>query len=76
MNNKQKLNISIVIPVFNEEENLLELHKRLKYVLENELRLTYEIIFVDDGSKDKSWEIIVELNNKNINVNGMKFSIN
>ena len=76
MNNKQKLNISIVIPVFNEEENLLELHKRLKYVLENELRLTYEIIFVDDGSKDQSWSIIEKLHKNNHNVKGIKFSRN
>ena len=47
---KNSSEISIVIPVYNEEGNLPELCKRLKIVLENELQVTYEIIFVDDGS--------------------------
>jgi dolichol-phosphate mannosyltransferase len=65
---------SIVIPVYNEEENVLELHRRLGTVME---RLgTYEIIFVDDGSKDKSWQLVKELHEKYPNVKGISFSRN
>ena len=54
------LDLSIVIPVFNEEESLLELSKRLMAVT-NKLNLTYEILFVDDGSTDNSRQIINQL---------------
>jgi len=73
---EEKIEISIVIPVYNEEENLIEIHKRLKNVLENVLRTSYEIIFVDDGSKDNSWKIIEYLHTENINIKGLKFSRN
>jgi glycosyltransferase involved in cell wall biosynthesis len=52
--------ISIVIPVFHEEGNLVELHRRLTGVLA-EIGLPYEIVFVDDGSKDGTWRVIKEL---------------
>lgn len=52
--------ISVVIPVFHEEGNLIELHRRLTGVLV-ELGLPYEIVFVDDGSKDGTWRVIKEL---------------
>ena len=71
-----KIEISIVIPVYNESENLIELHKRLKYVLENEIKTNYEIIFVDDGSKDDSWKMIEFLHTENVNIRGLKFSRN
>ncbi|MEN6340317.1 MAG: glycosyltransferase, partial [Clostridiaceae bacterium] len=48
--------ISVVAPLFNEEGNVLELHRQIKAVLE-ETGLPYEIIFVDDGSKDKTIEL-------------------
>ncbi len=47
--------ISVVVPVFNEEGNVLELHDEIKRVCENE-KYQYEIIFVDDGSKDGTIE--------------------
>jgi dolichol-phosphate mannosyltransferase len=68
--------ISVVVPVYNEEENLSELHRRLRVVLEKDLQVTYEIIFIDDGSKDNSWEIIEKLHNQNGNIKGVKFSRN
>jgi dolichol-phosphate mannosyltransferase len=68
--------VSIVIPVYNEENNLAELYKQLKFVLETKLKVTYEIIFVDDGSKDSSWNIIVDLYSQNNNVKGIKLSRN
>lgn len=65
---------SIVIPVYNEEENVSELHRRLGTVME---RLgTYEIIFVDDGSSDNSWQIIKDLHERDSNVKGLSFSRN
>ncbi len=52
--------ISIVIPIYNEEENIEELHRRLRKTLDNYSE-SYEIIYVDDGSKDKSLEILKSL---------------
>ena len=69
------LNISIVIPLFNEEESILELHDWLVRVL-NSNNLSYEIIFIDDGSKDDSWKVISEINKKDKNVRGIKFQRN
>jgi len=69
-------NISVVIPVYNEEENLPELYRRLRCVLEQKLKVTYEIIFVDDGSKDSSWAIVERLHKENKSVKGVKFSRN
>ena len=67
--------ISIIIPIYNEEENLKELYKRLFKVLLN-LRKTYEMIFVDDGSTDKSFEILNELHKIDNNVKIIQFSRN
>jgi undecaprenyl-phosphate 4-deoxy-4-formamido-L-arabinose transferase len=53
--------ISVVIPVFNEEDNLLELGERLIRTLTGMGR-PYEIIFVDDGSTDRSWQLLTDLN--------------
>lgn len=64
-NNITKL--SIVIPVYNEEENIRNLYQELKGVLRN-LGKDYEIIFVDDGSKDKSGKILKEIFNEDQNV--------
>jgi len=69
-------NISVVIPIYNEQENLPELYRRLKTVFEETLKINYEIIFVDDGSKDNSWTIIEDLHNQNNAVKGIRFSRN
>ena len=71
-----KPEISVVIPIYNEEGNLAELYRRLKDVLNDELHVTYEIIFVDDGSVDNSWHIIEDLHKQNSSVKGIKFSRN
>lgn len=55
--------ISIIIPVLNEEGNLLELYDRLTKVLKTFKKL-YEIIFIDDGSKDGSFDILKKLHKK------------
>jgi dolichol-phosphate mannosyltransferase len=69
------MEISIIIPVYNEEQNLAELYERLYAVL-NKLGKTYEIIFVDDGSKDRSFKILRSLNQKNKRIKVIKFSRN
>lgn len=65
---------SVVIPVYNEEENIPELCRRLTDVMEK--LGTYEIIVVDDGSKDRSWEIIKDLHEKDSRIKGLSFSRN
>lgn len=66
------MNISIVIPLLNEEESLLELHNWIVKVM-NTHQYSYEIIFIDDGSTDKSWLIIEGLSVENPNVKGIRF---
>lgn len=67
--------ISVVIPVYNEEENLEELHNKLSAVL-SDLKVEYEILFVDDGSTDGSWKVIREIAERDRNVKGIRFSRN
>ena len=69
------MNVSIVIPLFNEEESLHELHQWLVRVLK-ENKLSYEIIFIDDGSRDNSWKVISKINESDKNVRGIKFQRN
>ncbi|MFI5294224.1 MAG: glycosyltransferase family 2 protein [Thermodesulfovibrionales bacterium] len=65
---------SVIIPVCNEEENLAHLYARLSSVMEK--LGTYEIILVDDGSRDNSWPIIKDLHGKDRRVKGVSFSRN
>ncbi|MCO6460756.1 MAG: glycosyltransferase family 2 protein [Saprospiraceae bacterium] len=67
--------ISIVIPLYNEEESLRELADWIQKVM-RENDFTYEIIFVDDGSTDKSWEVIGSLSSKSKEIKGIKFKRN
>ena len=69
------MQISIVIPLLNEEESLHELHDWIVSVM-NQNTLSYEIIFVDDGSTDTSWERIQSLANNNAAVKGIRFMRN
>lgn len=69
------MNISIVIPLLNEEESLPELAAWIDKVCTTH-KFSYEIIFVDDGSTDTSWAIIQQLSAKNKNVKGIKFRRN
>jgi len=66
--------ISIVVPLFNEEESLPELFAWIQRVLSD--NYSYEVIFVDDGSKDKSWDVIEGLQKKHTEVRGIKFQRN
>ncbi len=72
---QEKIELSIVIPIYNEEENLPILYEKLKEVLDR-LGKSYEIIFVNDGSTDRSWEIIKELSEKDEHVVGVNFRKN
>jgi len=69
------MDISVVIPLFNEEESLPELHAWIKKVME-EHNFSYEVIFVNDGSTDKSWEVIENIAKDNKEVKGIKFRRN
>lgn len=69
------MDISIVIPLYNEEESLTELHNWIMKVM-NENNYSYEIIFVDDGSTDNSWEVIKNLREDSENVKAIKFRRN
>jgi glycosyltransferase involved in cell wall biosynthesis len=64
-----------VIPLFNEEESLNELHTWIVDVVQKH-QFTYEVIFIDDGSKDKSWDVVESLIVKDSNVKGIKFQRN
>jgi len=69
------MDISLVIPLFNEDESLPELVEWIdKVMLEH--KFSYEVVLVDDGSTDKSWEVILELNKKFPAVKGIKFRRN
>jgi glycosyltransferase involved in cell wall biosynthesis len=69
------MDISLVIPLKDEEESLPELSEWISRVM-NANNYSYEIIFVDDGSTDNSWNIIEELRDKNPNIKGIKFQRN
>ena len=69
------MNISVVIPLLDEQDSLVELHDWIAQVMQSN-QLTYELIFIDDGSRDQSWEVITNLNQKNPSVLGIKFSKN
>ncbi len=69
------MNISILIPLFNEEESLEELFYRIDKVCK-EQQYSYEVWFIDDGSTDRSWSIIENLKIQNPQIHGIKFSQN
>ena len=69
------MDISVVIPLYNEDESLPELFAWIERVMK-ENNFTYEVIFVNDGSTDRSWEVIEELRKKSDCVKGIKFRRN
>jgi len=69
------MDISVVIPLLNEEESLKELYDWIAKVMQSN-QFLYEIIFIDDGSTDTSWKIIQELSQNNTVVKGIKFQKN
>ncbi|WP_409965981.1 Dodecaprenyl-phosphate galacturonate synthase [Mycovorax composti] len=69
------MDLSIVIPLLNEEESLPELTEWIERVMRDN-NFSYEILFVDDGSTDDSWEVIQKLRAQNSNIKGIKFQRN
>ncbi len=69
------MDISVVIPLLNEEESLGELYAWIERVMQ-ENGYSYEVIFVDDGSTDHSWDVICELREKSQNVKAIRFRRN
>lgn len=69
------MDISIVIPLLNEEESILELNDWIARVMQSN-HFSYEIVFVDDGSTDKSWEVIEKLSSKSNTIKAIKFRRN
>ena len=66
------MDLSIVIPLYNESESIVELNSSIKNVLSNS-KINYEIIYIDDGSKDNSWDKILEISTNNSKIQGYKF---
>ena len=69
------MDLSVVIPLYNEKESLTELHAWIKRVTE-EANMSYEVIFVDDGSNDGSWQVLEDLQREYPAVKGIKFRRN
>ena len=69
------MNISIIIPLLNEEESLRELHDWIVDVMQSN-HFLYEILFIDDGSSDRSWSVISQLSEENERVKGIRFQKN
>lgn len=69
------MDISVIVPLYNEEESLPELFAWIDRVMKAN-HFSYEVIFVNDGSTDKSWDVIESLQQKSSNVKGIKFRRN
>ncbi|MBU79030.1 MAG: glycosyltransferase [Flavobacteriales bacterium] len=69
------MDLSIIIPLYNEKESLIELNDRIHVNFEN-TKYTFEVIYVDDGSSDDSWETICDLARKYDNIKGISFAKN
>ena len=69
------MDISVVVPLYNEEESLPELFAWIERVMKAH-DFSYEVIFVNDGSTDRSWQIIEQLQTKSDKVRGIKFRRN
>jgi glycosyltransferase involved in cell wall biosynthesis len=69
------MDISVIVPLYNEEESLPKLLEWIERVMADH-KFTYEVIFVNDGSTDKSWAVIEKLQQQSSNVRGIKFRHN
>lgn len=69
------MDITVIVPLYNEEESLPELFSWIKRVMD-ENSFSYEVIFVDDGSSDSSWKVIEHLSEENSEAKGIKFKRN
>jgi glycosyltransferase involved in cell wall biosynthesis len=69
------INISVIIPLFNEDESLPELFAWIKKIMD-EHGFSFEVVFIDDGSTDNSWEVIKQLSSENKQIRAIKFRRN
>jgi len=69
------IDISIIVPVYNEQENILPLAREIAAAMQNEAR-SYEVVFVDDASTDGTWDGIIEAHEKNVRVRGLRHTRN
>lgn len=69
------MDISVIVPLLNEEESLNELFEWIRKVMK-ENGFSFEVLFIDDGSKDRSWEVIEKLSKENSSVKGIRFTRN
>jgi len=69
------MNISVIVPLYNEDESLPELAAWIDKVMQTN-KFSYEVIMIDDGSSDESWKVIENLSTKNSNIKGIKFRRN
>ena len=72
---KYTQSISVVVPIYNDQEVIAELHRRLRPVLEA-ITDSYELILVDDGSRDHSWEEMLQVRRSNEHVRAVRLSRN
>ena len=75
INNKSNINISVIVPAYNEAESLSELCEWISKVTSSR-NLSYEIIIIDDGSDDNTWSVLKDLSSKNINLKALRFRTN
>ncbi len=68
--------LSVVVPLLNEEGSIDELFRRVADVIENRIGVSFEIVFVDDGSTDRSWALIHALHTRDRRARGLRFSRN
>jgi glycosyltransferase involved in cell wall biosynthesis len=69
------MDISVIIPLYNERDSLVELAGWIDKVMLAH-GFSYEVIFIDDGSEDESWEVIEQIARENVNIKGVKFKRN
>jgi glycosyltransferase involved in cell wall biosynthesis len=69
------LDLSIIIPFLNEEESLVELHQWISKIMDS-TTMSYEVIFIDDGSTDNSWQVVEKLKAQNSEIRAIKFRRN
>ncbi|MDC0584274.1 glycosyltransferase family 2 protein [Bacteroidales bacterium] len=69
------MNLSVIVPLYNEEESLPELCSWIKKVMDQN-GFSYEVILVDDGSRDDSWNVVEEISKNNSSIKGIKFQRN
>ncbi|MFM2290926.1 MAG: hypothetical protein RIS29_739, partial [Bacteroidota bacterium] len=69
------MDISIIVPLYNEDESLPKLYEWIQRVMK-ENNYTYEVIFVNDGSTDRSWDVIESLHQQSEQVRAIKFRRN